>query len=72
MLKMGDQSQMTPTESIVISCAGEAMTWEQWCEYKDFLFDNFGIFHTPLAKWLAIEALMDEGFCGEQKTKEKE
>lgn len=59
---------MTPTESIVISCAEQAMTWEQWQAYKDFLFDNFGIFHTNMAKWLAIEALMDEGFCGEQQT----
>ena len=63
---------MNPTESIVISCAEQAMTWEQWCEYKDFLFSNFGIFHTNLAKWLAIQSILDEEICGEQQTKDKE
>ena len=63
---------MNPTESIVISCAEQAMTWEQWWEYKDFLFSNFGIFHTNLAKWLAIQSILDEEICGEQQTKDKE
>ena len=63
---------MTPTESIVISCAEQAMTWDQWREYKYFLFSNFGIFHTNLAKCLAVESILDEGICGEQQTKGKE
>ena len=63
---------MTPSESIAISCAEQAMTWGQWCDYKDFLFDNFGVFHTNLAKWLAIESILDEGICWQQQTKGKE
>jgi hypothetical protein len=51
---------MKPTEKLVIECAEQAMTWDQWCEYKYFLFDNFGIFHTNLAKWLAVESISDK------------
>ena len=41
-------------------------------EYKYFLFSNFGIFHTNLAKCLAVESILDEGICGKQQTKGKE